>query len=134
MASRQNRETRKEYPTGHNKGNDSPDRSVPRANGGNDDEVATFGTPISGPPPVVDDSAQRAALLATTGEGGTAAEHIESHIQGGVDESAARDRAEQEADERRSISAEDNPTGDMTATGAAKHIRERQQETEETDR
>ncbi len=133
MASRQNRESRKEYPTGHNKGNDSPSRAVPRTNGGDDDTVPTYGVSTS-PPPVVDDSEQRAALLATKDEGGTAAEHIETHIQGGVDESAARDRAEQEADERRRISAEDNPTGDMTITGAAKHIRERQQETEETDR
>lgn len=134
MGSRQNRESRPEYPTGHNKGNESPDRSVPRASGGNDDEVPTFGAPISGPPPVVDDTAAREALLATTGEGGAASEHIESHIESGIDETEARDRAEQEADERRSISAEDNPTGDLTAVGAARNIRQRQQETEEADR
>lgn len=128
MGSRQNREARAEYPTGHNKGNDSPDRSVPRANGGQ-----SFGAPM-GVPPVVDDTAEREALLATTGEGGEASEHIESHISAGIAETEARDRAEQEADERRSISAQDNPTGDLTAVGAADTIRKHKLESEETDR
>ncbi len=124
MGSRQNREARAEYPTGHNKGNDSPDRSVPRANGGN-----TFGAPM-GVPPVVDDTAEREALLNTVPEPGVAREVIESH-----DEAASvRDRAEQEAGDRRTISAEDNPTGDLTAVGAADKIRKHKLETEETDR
>ena len=106
MASRQNKEARKEYPTGHNKGNDSPDRDVLQST-----PPRTFGAPTS-IPPVVDDTAAREALLATTGEGGTASEHIEADRQGRVDETEARERAEAEAASRAQIP--DDTDGDTT--------------------
>ena len=135
MASRQNRETRKEYPTGHNKGNDSPSRAVPRTNGGNDDDepVQSFGAPIGAPPPVRDTDEERQRLLQTTGEGGTAAEHIEEAISEGQAET--RERAEQEAANRPAGAVEEpSPTADLTVTTAIERIKDRQQQQQETDR
>ncbi len=121
MASRQNRETRKEYPTGHNKGNDSPDRSVP----------TSYGSPM-GVPPVVDDTAEREALLSTEVPPDERAALIDETISDS--QSEARRRAQDEADNRPTEAPEVNPTADLTAAGAARNIRDRQQQTEDADR
>jgi hypothetical protein len=131
MSSRQNRETRPEYPTGHNKGNESPDRSVPRTNGGNDKPVATFGAPM-GVPPVVDDTEEREALLATT----PTDEEVAAHVSATESESKeeTRRRAEDEAANRATEAPEVNPTADISIWGAEDDIREHQQDVDETDR
>jgi len=132
MASRQNRETRPEYPTGHNKGNDSPDRDVPGTSGGNDQPVRSFGAPM-GVPPVSESEEGRQEILGTTGEGGTAAEHIEEHLSEGQEET--RQRAETEAANRRTEAPEEpSPTADLTITTAIDRIKDRQQQQQETDR
>ncbi len=63
MASRQNREMRAEYPTGHNKGNESPSRRVPRNPGG--------ANPVE--PPTERGRAMAEASRVTGGSGGSAA-------------------------------------------------------------
>ena len=132
MASRQNRETRKEYPTGHNKGNESPSRAVPRTNGGNDDEVTTFGAPM-GVPPVVDDTAEREALLNTRASDEEVATIVADKASDSRDE--VRRRAQDEADNRPTEAAEvTDGDGDMTVFRAAKDLREHELDTEEADR
>ncbi len=130
MASRQNKEARKEYPTGHNKGNDSPNRDVPGTNGG---KVRTFGAPVGGPPPVRDTDEERRRLLETKPEPGESRRRIEEHEAGGREET--RQRAEEEARNRRTAAPEEpSPTADLTITTAIDRIKKRQQDQAETDR
>lgn len=131
MASRQNREMRAEYPTGHNRGNESPSRRVPRVPGGanpveppEDVDVKAYGAPMGGPPEVnTDRQAERERKLATTPKPGEAGELIEEHIQAGIDETL---RADLETDaDRRASADEPSPTEDLSAMGAGKKILQR---------
>jgi len=141
MASRQNREARAEYPTGHNRGNDSPDRRVPRVPGGaNPVEAApppkAYGAPI-GPPEVSEEDktarlAEREELLATPGTAEERKEGIETHISEGIEETK-RQELEMEAD-RRTAAAEPSATADLSAAGAMKTLEEMKRRTEEQGR
>ena len=127
MASRQNREMRAEYPTGHNRGNDSPSRRVPRVPGGanpvetpEEVPVASFGAPMGETPVDTSRDAERERKLATTPKPGEASERIEAHIQAGIDETLRAD-LETQADARTGA-GEPGATEDLSAAGAAAKI------------
>ena len=135
MASRQNREARAEYPTGHNRGNDSPDRRVPRVPGGanpveaapEEVEVPTFGSPI-GVEEVSDaDKAarlrEREAKLATVPEAGAASAAVDEDLQASAAET--RRNLEREADDRKGGGQELEEGTDLSAYGAARAIQKR---------
>ena len=140
MASRQNREARAEYPTGHNKGNDSPDRNVGRrvsaATPVEETEVPTFGAPIGVPEVSEEDKAarlaEREAKLGTEAPPGERSEAIEEHIQEGIDETQRAD-LERQADAR-TAAAEPSATADLSAAGAMKTLEEMKRRTESEGR
>ncbi len=144
MASRQNREMRAEYPTGHNKGIESPSRRVPRVYPGanpveppEEVDVKAYGTPI-GPPEVSeeDQAARLAEREAKLGQEGTPEERkeaIETHITEGIDETLRAD-LETQADARTGAPEEKSPTADLSARGAAANIEEMKRRTEEAGR
>ena len=91
MPSRQNREARPEYPTGHNKGNE---RAGDEANGG--PATRTFGAPMGVQRPR---QATERELLTRRPTAEERRKAIEEHEAGGREET--RRRAEQEAAGRR---------------------------------
>lgn len=143
MASRQNREARAEYPTGHQPGNDSPDRSVPRVPVGANpvekpDEVGirAFGAPIGTPKVSEEDQAKRIAERETKLETPGTREEFQAEVtrqeEGSIEETK-RAELEMEAD-RRTAAAEPSATVDLSAAGAAKTLEEMKRRTEEAGR
>ncbi len=140
MASRQNREMRAEYPTGHNRGNESPSRRVPRNPGANpveppeDVDVKAYGAPMG--VPEVDESreAERERKLETEATPEARSEAIETHIEEGREET--RQRAETEAANRRTEAAQEepSPTADLSIGGAIGNIQDIKRRTEEEGR
>jgi hypothetical protein len=120
---------------GHNRGNDSPSRNVPRVPGGANpveepDEVGvkvpTFGSPI-GVEEVSDaDKAarlrEREAKLATVPEPGAGIAAVEEDLQASAAET--RRNLEREADDRKAGGQEEEGT-DLSAYGAARTIQRR---------
>jgi len=127
MASRQNREMRSEYPTGHNKGNESPSRRVPRNPGGAnpvepaaEPDVPTYGAPMGVPEVDEGREAEREAKLGQEATPEERGELIEEHIQEGIDETL-RGELETQADARTGA-GQPGPTQDLSAAGAAAKI------------
>ena len=120
MPSRQLREARKEYPTGHNRGNE---RAGDTARGG----PRTFGAP-TGPTQLTEEQRkardeERRRLLETRPTAEERRRAIEEHEEGGREET--RQRAETEAANRRTEAPEPSPTSDLSAYGAGEKIRQR---------
>ena len=142
MASRQNREARAEYPTGHNRGNDSPDRRVPRVPGGaNPVEAApppkAYGAPMGTPEVSEEDKAARLAereeLLGTPGTREEFQAAVTEQEEGSIAETK-RAELEAKADARTAAVAPSSPTADLSAAGAMKTLEEMKRRTEEEGR